>query len=71
MQQRIANLRKYFDTAKIHQRLKIGSWWCDDVPKMVRVHLKYLSSGNDKFRRPYLERLEEVKSIIEQQNKTK
>lgn len=63
-------LNTYFQTVKLPQSAIISSFTVKNVKKFVDSHLRYINaSKKDKFIKPYLDRLIELKNIIEQQNK--
>ena len=63
-------LNTYFQTVKLPQSAIISSFTVKNVKKFVDSHLRYINaSEKENFIKPYLDRLIELKNIIEQQNK--
>ena len=61
----IEELEQFFSTAQLPKQIKLGLWLVSDVPKFVERHLNHIKHNKQKPSfRPYLERLEELKTVL-------
>ena len=67
MESRAKELKTYFESAELPKTLELNkSQMISDVKKFIKSHLKVVFHNSDKkVYKPYLDRLEQVKTIIE------
>jgi hypothetical protein len=66
MKNRINAITEFYKGRSLPKSAIIDGWTVKDVQKFVSSHLRYINNNKPKFVKPYLERLEKLKNIIEQ-----
>jgi hypothetical protein len=62
---RINAITEFYKGRTLPQSAIIDGWNVKDVQKFVSSYLRYINNNKPKFVKPYLERLEKLKNIID------
>ena len=61
----------FYETATLPKTATVAGWHVGNVQNFVDAHIRYVKAGQPRFIKPYAERLQQLKTAIENANQAR